>query len=143
YDFKKLLRLAAYSVVAYSDKPLRLGVKAGFALSMLSCLLGVVLVIDHLFGAPRFPGWTSVIVSIYFMGGMIMASIGIVGIYVGKLFDLAKNRPPYIISDATENCGDLKYYFSTRHPGGPLARGDELAPSGSEIVRLRDRDVSV
>jgi polyisoprenyl-phosphate glycosyltransferase len=111
YTLGKLLRLAVFSVVSYSDKPLRLTVKFGLAFAAISCFFGIALIFDHLLGAQRLPGWSSIIVSIYLVGGLLMATIGMVGLYVGKLFDLARNRPPYIISSATTNGRKLKYYF--------------------------------
>jgi len=112
YTLRKLLRLAVFSVVAYSDKPLRLTVKCGLGFSALSILLGIVLIFDHLFDQPRLPGWTSVIVSIYLVGGLIMASVGVVGLYIGKIFDLTRDRPPYLISTAIQARGTIKHYFA-------------------------------
>jgi dolichol-phosphate mannosyltransferase len=135
YTFKKLLRLAVFSVVAYSDKPLRLTVKCGLGLGAISCLFGIALIFDHLFGGDRLPGWSSVIVSIYLVGGLLMASVGMVGLYVGKLFDLARDRPPYIISTATASGRKLKYYF-----GSAGTHNNPIVPAtGLEQIGSRDR----
>lgn len=118
YTLRKLLRLAAFSVVAYSDKPLRLTIKFGFACAAISWLIGVVLILDHLFGAKRMPGWSSIIVSIYLVGGLIIACIGIVGLYVGKIFDMARGRPTYLIAAATRPPPTMKHYFAESAPSG-------------------------
>lgn len=134
YTIGKLLRLAAFSVVAYSDKPLRLTVKCGLVFSAVSFLLGLGLIFDHLFGGQRLPGWSSILISIYLVGGLIMASVGIVGLYIGKIFDLTRDRPPYVIASAIPARNTLKHYFAK-----PLASDEpeareripSLAPVGS------------
>jgi polyisoprenyl-phosphate glycosyltransferase len=120
YTLRKLLGLAAFSVVAYSDKPLRLTVKCGIACAAVAWLFGIGLIFDHLFGVQRLPGWSSIIVSIYLIGGLIMASVGMVGLYVGRIFDLTRDRPPYVISAAIPAQNTLKHYFAAPLSGdGP------------------------
>lgn len=101
YTFKKLWRLATETIIAYSDKPLRLSIRIGFIISLLAFLAGVYLVIKALlFGTPVM-GWSSLIVSLYFLGGIIISILGIMGIYLGKTFDQTKERPLYIIRNCT------------------------------------------
>jgi dolichol-phosphate mannosyltransferase len=101
YTFEKLWTLAADTIIAYSDKPLRLSVRFGFILSFLAFSYGVyILVRALLYGSPV-EGWPSLIVSIYFIGGIIISILGIMGIYLGKTFEEAKKRPLYIVSRTT------------------------------------------
>jgi polyisoprenyl-phosphate glycosyltransferase len=103
YTFKKLLKLAIDTIVAYSDKPLRLSVKMGFIIALISFMGGIYLIFKLiLFGTPVL-GWSSLIVSLYFLGGIIIANFGIIGIYLGKTFDQSKNRPLYLIRNQTNN----------------------------------------
>lgn len=51
------------------------------------------------------PGWTSLITSLYFIGGLILANLGVVGVYIGKTFDEAKGRPLYLIARRTKSYG--------------------------------------
>lgn len=101
YTFGKLWKLAADTIIAYSDKPLRLAVRFGFAMSLLSFAAGLyILVRAALYGSPVV-GWPSLIVSVYFIGGIIISILGVLGIYLGKTFDEAKKRPLYIVMNTT------------------------------------------
>ena len=101
YTFAKLWKLAAETIIAYSDKPLRLAVRFGFLMAFLAFCYGVY-ILGHalLYGSP-IPGWNSLIVSLYFIGGIIISILGIIGIYLGKSFDESKKRPLYIVRRAT------------------------------------------
>jgi dolichol-phosphate mannosyltransferase len=101
YTFGKLWKLAADTIIAYSDKPLRLAVRFGFAISMLSFAAGLYILLRAvLYGSPVV-GWPSLFVSLYFIGGIIISILGVLGIYLGKTFDEAKKRPLYIVMNAT------------------------------------------
>lgn len=101
YTFAKLWKLAADTIVAYSDKPLRLAVRFGFLMAFLAFCYGVYIFGHALFYGSPIPGWNSLIVSLYFIGGIIIAILGIMGIYLGKTFDESKKRPLYIVRRAT------------------------------------------
>lgn len=103
YTFGKLLKLAIESIIAYSDKPLRLSIKLGFTLAMLAFLYGLYIIYYALFHGAAVSGWSSLIASLYFIGGIIIAILGILGIYLGKTFDESKKRPLYIVRRATFN----------------------------------------
>lgn len=101
YTLRKLWKLASDTVIAYSDKPLRLSVKFGFMLSLLSLVYGSWIVYRaYVYGIPVL-GWGSLMVSLYFLGGVIIAILGIIGIYLGKTFDETKKRPLYIVRRST------------------------------------------
>ncbi|HSC95671.1 MAG TPA: glycosyltransferase family 2 protein [Burkholderiales bacterium] len=105
YTVAKLLRLAGETIVAYSDKPLRLAVRFGFVLAALAFCYGIYIVVQAaLYGSPIM-GWPSLIASIYFIGGVIISILGVIGIYLGKTFDEAKKRPLYIVMRTTFNGG--------------------------------------
>lgn len=101
YTFKKLINLAIDSIVSQSNKPLRLSIKFGFTVSFLSFLYSTWLIIRYFIYTIPIEGWTSVMVSIYFIGGLLFANMGILGLYIGKIFDEVKNRPLYIIQETT------------------------------------------
>lgn len=102
YSLRKLFNLAANNMIVFSDKPLRLTVKAGMSVCVLTILFAFICLYLYLLGSITVIGYASLILSIWFLGGVIIFLIGIVGIYLGKTFDQAKRRPTYII-DATEN----------------------------------------
>lgn len=101
YTFKKLRRLAVETIIAYSDKPLRLTIKFGFLMSIISFVFGSHILWRAAVYGSAVIGWSSLIVSLYFIGGIIIATLGIIGIYLGKTFDEAKKRPLYLIANIT------------------------------------------
>ena len=104
-----MLRLAFDSIVAHSDRLLRLTVMLGFTLSMLSFSYALWIIIQYFLRSTPISGWTSLIVSIYFSTGVIIGAVGVVGLYVGKIFDEVKRRPLYLISDTTFELQDDEY----------------------------------
>ncbi len=101
YTFGKLWRLGAETIIAYSDKPLRIAVRLGFFIATCAFLYGLYILFLALFHGSPVTGWSSLIVSIYFMGGVIVAILGILGIYLGKTYDETKCRPLYVINHTT------------------------------------------
>lgn len=107
YTFRKLLLLALNNIVAFSNKPLRLSIKIGFTIALISFFYAVYLLVMYLFHDIAVAGWTSVMVSVWFIGGLLFANMGVLGLYVGKIFDETKNRPLYIIKE-TIGIGEIK-----------------------------------
>lgn len=105
YTFNKLLKLATDTIIAYSDKPLRLAVRAGFVMATVSLGFGSYILTRALWHGSAIPGWSSLIVSLYFLGGLIISILGIIGVYLGKTFDESKKRPLYIVRRATDSAG--------------------------------------
>ena len=101
YTLKKLIDLAIDNIVSQSNKPLRMSIKFGFTMSFLSALYAVYLVFNYLIADVIAAGWTSVMVSIYFVAGLLLANLGFVGLYIGKIFDETKDRPHYVIDELT------------------------------------------
>ncbi|QDV51206.1 glycosyltransferase family 2 protein [Gimesia fumaroli] len=101
YNFTRMLNLAISSIIAHSNKLLGLFVKIGFALACFSLIFAAWLVFRYFYWGIPVIGWTSLIVSIYLTAGLIISVIGIVGIYIGKIFDEVKGRPLYIIESTT------------------------------------------
>ncbi|MGE5415533.1 MAG: glycosyltransferase family 2 protein [Acidobacteriota bacterium] len=103
YSFRKLTKLATDTIIAYSDKPLRIFIKLGFIMAFLSFLYGAYILVRALLIGSTVPGWSSLIVSVYFIGGIIIANLGIMGIYLAKTFEETKKRPLYIVRRSTDN----------------------------------------
>ncbi|HET7628500.1 MAG TPA: glycosyltransferase family 2 protein [Bacillales bacterium] len=132
YSWRKLWNLAIDGIVAQSNKPLKLSIQFGFAVALVSFLYGLSLVYRYLFLFQPVPGWTSVMVSLYFIGGLLFANFGVIGLYIGKIFDEVKQRPLYIVQDTVgindvaeaegEGSGEQSYTTdpmgreSVRHP---------------------------
>lgn len=98
YTFRKLRKLAVDTIIAYSDKPLRLAIKFGFLMSAASFLYACYIIYRALTQGVPVLGWSSLIVSLYFLGGIIIAILGVIGLYLGRTFDEAKKRPLYVVA---------------------------------------------
>ncbi|WP_339661485.1 glycosyltransferase family 2 protein [Croceibacter atlanticus] len=101
YDFFKLVDLATDIILAYSDKPMRLMIKGGFIISIISFIIAVIYLIKYLCGDVLIIGYTSMIISIWLLSGIILLTLGVVGLYLGKTFEGVKRRPIYIASNTT------------------------------------------
>jgi hypothetical protein len=101
YTFHKLLKLAEETIIAYSDKPLRISIQLGFTISGLALVYGLFILLRVLIYGSPITGWSSLIVSLYFLGGNIMAILGVLGVYLGKTFNEVKGRPLYLIRNST------------------------------------------
>lgn len=103
YPIKKLFALATDAIVSQSNKPLRLSIGVGFMMAFASFIYALYLFIRYFFLDVPVQGWTSVMVSIFFIGGLIFFQLGIIGLYLGKIFNEAKNRPIYLIKEIKGN----------------------------------------
>jgi len=98
YPFSKMIKLATTSLLYFSTKPLKLATALGFISVAISLILAVWSILGKVMGYTHAnSGWTSLFVLIIFFGGIQLLTIGIVGAYIGNLFDEIKNRPEYII----------------------------------------------
>ncbi len=96
YSVKKMIKFALQGVTSFSIKPLYAATYIGFALSFLS-ILYIPYVLYAFFTGEEVSGWASIIITIVFFGGLQLIILGIIGIYIGKMFMQVKNRPNYII----------------------------------------------
>jgi glycosyltransferase involved in cell wall biosynthesis len=97
YNFKKMYHLALDIILAYSDKPIRIIIKSGIIISLISFLMLIYIFIKWITGAISVIGYSSLIMSIWFLSGFIITTLGVVGLYIGKIFEGVKDRPLYII----------------------------------------------
>jgi dolichol-phosphate mannosyltransferase len=103
YTWRKLFKLAFDNIIAFSDKPLRLTVRLGLSISLVSFVVGLYYLLQYFKGSIEVTGYTSLIISLWFLSGLIMFILGIIGLYLGKVFDKVKDRPVYIVSDSTND----------------------------------------
>ena len=100
YNLQRKLKMAFEIITSQSNKPLFFSVHAGFLIALCSFLYIVYLMIRALVVGDVLSGWTTIVASIYLMGGLLLIAIGVVGIYIGNIFEEAKNRPLYVIAEA-------------------------------------------
>lgn len=98
YPFKKMLSLAVQGITSNTVLPLRLIAFFGMVVSIISFICIIVIILNKILGNP-FPGWASISVGIFFLGGIQMLSIGIIGEYVGKIYIETKERPRYFVDN--------------------------------------------
>lgn len=99
YTYGKLLRLALDGFFALSYKPLQLASLFGAVVSLLAFVLAVLLVFLKIVHGIPLQGWTSLIVAVLFLGGVQLISLGILGEYVGRIYDEVRDRPPYVVGN--------------------------------------------
>jgi len=103
YTLKKQLHLALEIITTQSNKPLILSIKVGLSVALMSFLYAFFIVVRYFTQGISVSGWASLIVSIYFVGGIILAQLGVLGLYIGYVFDQTKTRPLYVVREVVEN----------------------------------------
>ncbi len=98
YPLKKMIRFAMDGIAAFSYKPLKLATGTGFAIALLSFIYLVVILFQKLVYGNVIEGWASTIAVILFSQGIVLIMLGIMGEYIGRIYDEIKNRPIYLIS---------------------------------------------
>jgi polyisoprenyl-phosphate glycosyltransferase len=102
YPLAKMLRFAIDGITSFSDIPLRFASYFGFTVSAIAFLYALIVIVAKLFrlNPPAYtPGWASTIVAVVFLGGVQLISLGILGEYLGRIYDQVKGRPLYLVSD--------------------------------------------
>jgi len=99
YTFSKMLELALSAITGFSDKPLRLVSKLGFLISLISFFIILYAIYSHFILQRTITGWTSLIISSMFIGGIQLFSIGVIGEYISRINKNSDDRPLYIIED--------------------------------------------
>jgi polyisoprenyl-phosphate glycosyltransferase len=99
YSLKRMIHFASSGITSFSTKPLRLSIYLGFFIAIVSFIYGLFAIYEAIFTSNVIQGWTSVIVSVLFIGGIQLIMIGILGEYLGKLFMENKRRPNYIVKE--------------------------------------------
>lgn len=99
YNMRRLLKLSFDVIISNSNKPLRMAVGLGFGMSCLSFLLAAYNIIAKLLGIIIVEGYTTTVFSIWFVGGLLLFVMGILGLYIGKIFDQVKGRQLFVVCD--------------------------------------------
>ena len=99
YSLLKMVRFALIGITSFSIRPLKIAVLIGFIFTLFSLFYGFYAIYQYLFNDETLKGWTSVVISVIFVGGINMLLIGIMGEYIGNIYMQVKNRPKYILSE--------------------------------------------
>ncbi len=131
YPWRRRLQLALDGIASFSGKPLRYAVRIGIAISALSAVgLIWVLLVKYVFGT-AITGWSSLIFVAFFFGGLQLFFLGVVGSYVARVYDEVKGRPSYVIRD-TWISGENR---EQPRPGA----GGEASRSGDGTLDIREQ----
>ncbi len=103
YPFKKMLKLALNAITGFSYFPLQLATYFGFISAGLAALAIPVVIVMRLLGSHFFEGQATTLIAVLFLGGVQLISLGVLGEYIGRIYDEAKGRPLYILSEGPEN----------------------------------------
>ncbi len=99
YTLVKMMRLATDGIIGFSTLPLRLFILIGFVVSLLSVLLGLAAIAVKVADVFAVPGWASLVVVTSFLGGIQLFVLGVVGEYIGHIYEEVKRRPTYVVSE--------------------------------------------
>jgi len=99
YPLKRMLKLSIDGITSFSYKPLKIANYLGAALSIIGFIYMLVVLYQKLFTTTTITGWSSIIVIQLFFSGIILMMLGVIGEYIGRIYDEAKNRPLYIVQD--------------------------------------------
>ncbi len=98
YTFFKMLRFGLDGIVSFSVKPLRIAFYTGVIVSVAALLYAIYAIVQHFIGA-TVEGWTSILVSVLFIGGVTLLSLGVIGEYIARIFNEVRRRPMYFFKD--------------------------------------------
>ena len=102
YPLKKMLKLALNAITGFSYFPLQVATYIGFISAGLSILAIPVVIVLRLISAPQLTGQATTLIMVLFLGGVQLISIGIIGEYIGRIYDEVKGRPLYIVAEGPE-----------------------------------------
>lgn len=110
YPFARMLKLALDGILGFSTVPLQLALHAGFILSAMSFIYGIIALFAKMSGYFTVPGWSSLITVVTFIGGIQLMLLGVIGEYIGRIYDEVRKRPLYLIRDS-RGTGESAFAF--------------------------------
>ncbi len=99
YPLSKMLSFSIDGITSFSARPMRWIFITGLCLLLIDIIIALYVLGSYFFGQHILPGWTSLMISVWFLGSLILMSIGVVGEYIGKIFIEVKKRPRYAIAE--------------------------------------------
>lgn len=125
YPLRKMLSFATDGILSFSVAPLRLALNAGFVISSLAFLVGIVAIACRIAGVYTVPGWASLTVAVGFLGGGQLIVLGIVGEYIARIYEEVRQRPLYLVRD------ELGISGASERAAGEAVR----APARTPLIR--------
>lgn len=132
FSLKRLSSLAATGITGFTNAPLRLWVKLGGAIALAALAFAAWIVVDHFIEGHDVPGWATLVVGMAFSLGVQLLGIGILGEYIGRIFDEVKHRPVYIVGEALGQGLTAQRSPVASHQSPEGALGPSGRPGGTE-----------
>lgn len=110
YPLKRMVKFALDGITSFSYKPLRVATYIGFTISLFSFIYLVIIVFQRLFTETTTAGWTSIVAINLLFNGIILILLGVIGEYIGRIYDESKDRPLYIVREVVSS------HNNERHP---------------------------
>lgn len=129
YPISRMLRLSLDSVTSFSPAPLRLATWLGMV-SFLGCVLLMISGLVAYLNRVTVPGWTSLYVAVLLLGGVQLICLGLLGEYLGRIYEATQNRPPYLIAYDTAATPAAAIATATATPNSTAATPDVAATNG-------------
>lgn len=126
YTLSKMVKLASNGIMGFSTAPLRLALNTGLFLAIASVIYGIVAISLKLAGVSLVPGYASLLFAVTFLSGIQLAVMGMVGLYVGRIYDEARHRPLYIIRES---------HGFTEKKHGPILWAPTATQNGQAALR--------
>ena len=126
YTLSKMVKLASNGIMGFSTAPLRLALNTGLFLAVASVIYGIVAISLKLAGVSLVPGYASLLFAVTFLSGIQLAVMGVVGLYVGRIYDEARQRPLYIIRES---------HGFTEEKHGPILWAPAATQNGQTVLR--------
>jgi glycosyltransferase involved in cell wall biosynthesis len=142
YTLRRGFLLAIESITSQSNKPLILSIRTGFFMSGSAVAVGLYYIARYFMHGIGVEGWASVVVSLYFLGGLLLANMGVIGLYIGKVYNEVRERPLYVIRDLVNfdkqdsSMLGLLNFADSRQEGNQVV----AVPNGPEVSRTADPD---
>jgi glycosyltransferase involved in cell wall biosynthesis len=126
YTLSKMIKLASNGIMGFSTAPLRLALNTGLFLALASVVYGVVIIALKLAGVSMDTGYASLLFAVTFLSGIQLAVLGTVGLYVGRIYDEARQRPLYIVRES---------HGFTDNKEGPILWSPTAVQNGQTLLR--------
>lgn len=108
YPLRKMIKFSVDGITSFSFKPLQFATKLGFFVAVMGFLFAIVIIIEKLFTKLTIQGWTSMMVVVLFLGGIQLILLGVMGEYVGRIYDEVRGRPLYLVQETQNLSNDRK-----------------------------------
>ncbi len=115
YTLRRMLALGTNGIVSFSHVPLELALHLGFLVAFISFMAGIGDLLATLFSVNTVPGWLSIAIMVSFLGGVQLLILGVLGIYMGRMYDEVKRRPLYVVREV-EGVDSLVELSTARRP---------------------------